>query len=85
MKLEYVIQNWSATEILIGWFVGFIIHQEFNISYIIKRFFKIRVTKRIKLIDCYPCFTFWVALVVTLSPVSAIGAYLIAILIDKKQ
>lgn len=80
-----IIKNLSSIEIsLILWFVGFIIHQQFNIAYRLKRLFKIKVTKSIKPLDCYPCFTFWLALAISLSPIHAMTAYVIALIIDKR-
>lgn len=84
MRYTDAILNSILIDTLIGWFAGFIIHQELNFSYRVKRLFKLRVTKYVKLLDCYPCFTFWVALAITLNPISAIGAYLIAQILDKK-
>lgn len=70
---------------LLGWFIAFIIHKEFNISYRIKRLFKIHPTRYVKLIDCFPCITFWVTLAISLIPLTAIGAYLISIFTDRNE
>jgi hypothetical protein len=84
MKLLDVIQNWTWTDVFIGWFVGFIIHQELNIAYKIKKLIKVHPTRYIKLIDCYPCFTFWTSLIVTQSLVASIVAFFLATYLDKK-
>jgi len=84
MKLSDVIQNWTWTEVIWGWFIAFIIHQELNISWRIKQVFKIHATKYVKLLDCYPCFTFWTSLIVTQSITASIISFLIAHIIDKK-
>lgn len=84
MKFLEDIQNWTATEILIGWFVGFILHQSFNAPYRIKNLLGMSQTRYSKFPDCYPCFTFWITLIVTLSPIAAIGAFLIAQILDRK-
>ena len=69
---------------LLGWFLAFIIHQEINIAYRIKKALRIKITKQVKLIDCYPCFTFWTALIVSLDIYPAILAYLIAVILDRR-
>ncbi len=84
MRLLEGIQSWTINDVLIGWFVAFIIHQQFNVAYLIKRAFKMPVTVYRKFPDCYPCFTFWTTLIITFEPMAAILAYLIAILIERK-
>ena len=84
MKLLEDIQNWTINDVLIGWFVAFIVHQQMNIAYRIKRLLKMSVTKYSKFPDCYPCFTFWTTLIITFEPMAAILAYLISIIIDRK-
>lgn len=69
---------------LIGWFIGFVLHQKLSLPYHFKRVFNIHVTRNIKLLDCYPCFTFWVTIILTFNPLSAILAYLISLIISKK-
>lgn len=69
--------------IVLCWFIGFIIHQKFNISYRIKRLFKIKITTEIKVLDCYPCFAFWIALAISFNIYIAISVYLISIFYDK--
>ena len=84
MKLLNDIQTWTVNDVLIGWFVAFIVHQQLNIAYRIKRLFKWSITRYRKFPDCYPCFTFWTTLIITFEPISAIAAYLIAVIIDRK-
>ena len=74
----------NPTMIVLTWFAGFMIHQKFNASYRIKRLFKLKVSKEYKLIDCYPCFSFWLALGLSFSPITALTVYMIAIIIDRK-
>lgn len=68
---------------LLGWFVAFILHQELNYPFYVKKLLKLRVSKYYKLIDCYPCATFWIALLLTFSPTASILAYFGAVIIDK--
>lgn len=69
--------------VLIGWFVAFILHQELNAPLYVKRLLRLRISKYYKVIDCYPCVTIWTTLALTWSPLASIGAYLIAVIIDK--
>jgi hypothetical protein len=69
---------------LIGWFIAFILHKKLNVPYLIKREFRWSLTKYRTFPDCYSCFTFWITLLVTFDPMSAIAAYLISIIIEKE-
>ena len=80
--MKYLIHEYYQL-VLIGWFISYILHQEFNLPYLIRMLFKMSMTKYVKLIDCYPCVSFWVTLGLTWSPLASIGVYLIAVLIDR--
>lgn len=84
MKLLGDILNWNITEVVLGWFVAFIVHQEINIAYRIKKLIKVHPTRYIKILDCYPCFTFWTSLILTQSIVASIVAFMIAQFLDRK-
>lgn len=70
--------------IVVCWFIGFMIHQKWNASYRIKKLLKLKLSKEYKLIDCYPCFSFWLALLVSLNPITALTVFMIAQIIDRK-
>jgi len=80
--MKYLIHEYYQL-VLIGWFVSYILHQELNLPYLIRRLFKMSMTKYVKLIDCYPCVSFWITFGLTWSPLASIGVYLIAVLIDR--
>ena len=80
--MKYLISEYYVL-VLLGWFTAFILHQELNAPIYIKRLLKMRVSKYYKLIDCYPCVTFWCTIALTWSPLASVGAYLIAVIIDK--
>ena len=80
--MKYLIDNIQILA-LIGWFIAFIIHQEWNYPYYLKNALKLDVSKYYKLIDCYPCQTFWITLLLTFSPLASILAFLVAVIIDK--
>lgn len=84
MKLLEDTMNWTLNEVFISWFIAYIIHQEFNIAWRIKRALKYSPTRHIKLIDCYPCFTFWTTLIITQSIMTSIITFLLATYLDKK-
>ncbi len=79
-----MLETINSVMVVLCWFAGFIIHQKFNISYRLKRLFKLKLSKEYKLIDCYPCFSFWLALGLSFNPITALTVYMIAILIDRK-
>lgn len=84
MKSLLVIDNWTITSALIMWFLTFFIHQKVNIGFYIKRALKFHVTTGIKVLDCYPCFSFWITLFCTFEPLTAIIVFLIATFLDRK-
>ena len=69
---------------LLGWFVAFLIHQEYNLPYRIKKLLRIVPTRYIKVIDCFPCFAFWVTLIITAQPITAIAVYAFAITTERQ-
>lgn len=46
-------------------FIAFFLYWEVNFPFRFKILFKISITRNIKIIDCFPCFTFWITLIVT--------------------
>lgn len=84
MRLFEDIQHWTMTNILIGWFVAFLLHKKLNVPYHIKKVFGWSLTRYKAFPDCYSCFTFWITLAITFEPMSAIAAYLISIIIEKE-
>lgn len=69
---------------LLGWFIAFLIHQEYNLPYRIKKLLRIVPTNYIKVIDCFPCFAFWVTLLITAQPITAIAVYAFAITTERQ-
>ena len=81
--------NWISLELevvtaLTIWFAVYIANMKFALGYWLRRLFRIKQTKGIKLLDCVPCQSFWVALAVTLNPVVAMAVYFMAVLSVKK-
>lgn len=81
--------NWISLElevvtVLTIWFAVYIVNMKFALGYWMRWLFRIKQTKGIKLLDCLPCQSFWVALAVTFNPVVAMAVYLMAVLSEKK-
>ena len=76
--------TFTFTLALVGWITAFIIHQEFNMPYRIKRMLKIVPTTYVKILDCYPCFAFWITLAISFEPCTAILVYGLSILTERK-
>ena len=66
------------------WFAVYIVNMKFSLKHWLCRLFRIKQTKRIKILDCLPCQSFWVALAVTFNPVVAMAVYFMAVLSIKK-
>jgi hypothetical protein len=54
------------TNIIISLFVAFIIHQELNFGYYVRKWTGTRISKPIKVLDCFPCFSFWIAAIISI-------------------
>lgn len=49
--------------IILSLFVSVIISHELNFGYYFRKLFGIRISKPVKFLDCFPCFTFWTSVV----------------------
>ena len=70
---------------LLAWFISFILSEKLGLSYRLKVMFGIKPTKQIKPLDCYPCFSFWFALLFSLNLYIAIIVYFVAFKIDQEN
>ena len=52
--------------VILSLFIAFILHHELNIGYYIRKALKLRISQPIKPLDCFPCFTFWLTILITL-------------------
>lgn len=84
MLLNWISLDLKPIWILSIWFAVYIINMKFALGYWMRRLFRIKQTKGIKLLDCLPCQSFWVALAVTFNPVVAMAVYFMAVLSVKK-
>jgi len=84
MLLNWISLELDITAALTVWFAVFIINMKFALGYWTRRLLRIKQTKGIKLLDCVPCQSFWIALAVTFNPVVAMAVYLMAVLSVKK-
>lgn len=51
--------------LVLSLFIAFFLYWEVNISFRIKKALTLSYTRSIKLLDCFPCFTFWTSIIVT--------------------
>jgi hypothetical protein len=51
--------------IFLSLFITVILDHELNFGYYIRKLFGIRISKPIKFLDCFPCLSFWVSVIVT--------------------
>ena len=77
--------NFNEVQFITLLFSTFFIHQKWNMNYYIKKLLRRKLTKSITLIDCYPCFSFWLTLIITFNPIVAIAVYMAAVIIDRKN
>lgn len=83
MKSFVDINSLTISSLIYSWLLGYCLHQKWNIPYYIKKRIGIHPTKRIKLLDCYPCFSFWISLFCTFEPLTASAVFFVATIIDK--
>lgn len=85
MKYLTDINYLTASNVILLWLLTYCLHQKWNIPYYIKKRIGLHVTKRVKLLDCYPCFSFWITLICTFEPLTAIVVFFIATVLDKLE
>lgn len=84
MLLNWISFEFEPLWIALIWFGVFIAHYKFNAGYWIRRVFRLSQTKGYKLIDCYPCQSFWIAILTpliftfTFNPLTAVLVYYMA-------
>lgn len=82
---EILTHNFTAVYFVIGLFASLFLYNVVNIGYWTKRVFKIRITKEVKILDCMPCFNFWLTLAITQSILCAMLVWSIVFLNDKTK
>ncbi len=73
--------------VIITLFCSILLQKEWNISFRIKTLLKKSIAKEIKLLDCFPCFSFWLSIPVILithgQPIDAMAVFVTASIINK--
>ena len=73
--------------IIISLFTSIILLRELSLSYRIKAILKLDQFTPIKVIDCFPCFTFWVSIITLLftneNIIYSLATFVIATILDK--
>lgn len=54
------------TVLIISFFASLFLFEDVNLSARIKILFNIPQRKNIQLLDCFPCFTFWISVTITI-------------------
>jgi len=85
MKFVQDIMIITPEMVILGWFIAYLLTHELNVSFRIKQSLSIPHTEYIKILDCAPCITWWFTLILSLEPITAAAAYLIATIIDKLE
>lgn len=78
--------NWISFNIenfILFQFIFFVTYFVLNFNYRFRTYFSISVTKEIKLLDCFPCLSFWTCLLITGNPIFAMAIFLFNKLLDK--
>lgn len=81
----HYIQQFNIETITAFAFVMFIVIVKLNITYRVKIWLGLSVSKMIKPFDCYPCLSFWLTLLLTFNPFTAMAVYLISLIINKDE
>ena len=75
------------TTIITALFIAILLLREWNLSSRIKQLLKLNMYNHVKLIDCFPCFSFWTSVIVSISIHGSItdvmATYVIASILDK--
>lgn len=70
-------------------FISLFLFEGIGLPVMIRNWFNIPFTKRVKLLECFPCWTFWIGVFLTLftwqidNIHGVLAAYLIAVFYDK--
>lgn len=79
--------NISAITLIV--FTMFILWNEIDLPARLKILLGIRISKQIKPLDCMPCATFWISIVVSivfkLDHFTPLACYLLTVLLDRKN
>ncbi len=81
MNLSWISLEFEPLYIASIWFGVFIAHYKFNGGYWIRRVLGLSQTKGYKLIECFPCQAFWIAVLLpfaitwTINPLTAMIVY----------
>lgn|GEM_PF-6424636 len=76
MKLIQHILHFSIEQYIYAMSFVFIMLDSFGLQTRIKKILKLKVSEQYKLIDCFPCISFWLALLVTFNLPVAFAIFL---------
>jgi hypothetical protein len=69
---------------ILSLFISIVLFEKIGLPYHIRGIFNLGFTRKIKILDCLPCFTFWIGMIVLLffpwqDITQVLAAYLIAL------
>lgn len=78
MKYIELILNFDINRYIFAMALVFVLIDSLGLQTRIKRAFKIKITEHVKLIDCFPCLSFWISLIVTFNLTTAFAVFITA-------
>ena len=78
MRLIEHIQHFSIEQYIYALSFVFIMLDSIGLQTRVKRILKLKVSKQYKIIDCFPCISFWLALLITFNLPVAFAIFLTA-------
>lgn len=76
MKLPDVIQPFSIEAFIYALSMVFVLIESINLPVRIKIALNLKISKEYKLIDCMPCLSFWLSLLLTFNPTVAFAVFI---------
>ena len=70
---------------IIAMFASVLLHQHLNISLRLKSWFRLDMTKEIKLIDSFALFSLCLSAIITLNPIIAMAVFVTVFTIEKLE
>lgn len=76
MKLSDFIQPFSIESFIYALAAVFVLIESINLPVRLKIAFNLKISKEYKLIDCMPCLSFWLSLLLTFNPTVAFAVFI---------
>lgn len=92
ITIPSIMDSFHVIPFLIALFTSYILHQDLNLPSHIKLLLNIPISKHKKVLDCFPCWSFWIGCMTTavfcffgfpIYYVTPIAVYMTAVIINK--